>query len=1010
MSSAEMNPVSAAERLDALAASFNTVVRKNHLKISDVCVRSIADPATAFEQRPHFFQRVAHWFVRSVLRRETAFTVSGVGLKVRMYDTPSNVREIRHLFRSALQEVTHLKTPPDKERMLHVLQFALNVDKLACEPPLTETSQKILKNYLMGLQGGEVAPEELEVRDLTVERSFGGTLVDCAWPLAKEGKLQLQNVAMLFSATQEVLTDKERASLVRIIGFVLRQHVKQAKTLGEVAKVWERDLQILKEADIIIPGNNLADGCSSLVNAVETCVEKNTADIPTLARLYVSSHGLLSEMDRERFVASFAVVFRRSLERATNFDQIRDAWKSGMTAISEAGITLPKEEAAACSKDVVERIQPLLEGGQTTQLIELYSVINEALLPQDKTRVTTAICGAFCHDLEGALTLDEMIDLWRSTRSEMQEAGITLGEEAKGAFSVTIRRLEELSHGVDDIPKLHLLFDIFYPSLSEAQQRQFAQTSATIACQTIGDVEGSEEILKAWTTAMRQLRGEKGYIPFIPKDFEPLVTRLENAWNARCLQSLAALKEGADFKTFHRVAGEEAIRLKEMFLGQEEEIHQLTRFCPPQLRDRLDGQLNATMGKALATFYQQIQQKVLSIVLPEIERLKDRESLTAAAVNLRALKTSLRAFSVGAIDDETILRHNEVCLKMIDEALEAIAIKLPPPAPSPQTTTTTHVLSHNVITINGVAQSAMMSAIGMYAAPALIQSFGVAGAVASIGLTVAAPLIITVGSALVAPVGSFIDRQCERLPVAIQKPLKYIWRVGLSAAVLYVGYRAYQGWSTRSVVPVLPQAQLEGAGVPVQQQAALSARVPSPQSLVGGSVASDICLPPAVASASVAGAWTPKIQRQYEAAVAAGTGPQFLDTLQRSLGYGSPSVAPPPLLPSGPKIQAAIPPVLVELSVPPSAPPPVAVAGPSKAGWFTRISNAFIRGRQQMDASSSQIHQGAAALGVGGAGTLQQTVPPMPAPHAVPRSEALGSLKEGQGVVEPIRHKVTKLQ
>ena len=63
-----------------------------------------------------------------------------------------------------------------------------------------------------------------------------------------------------------------------------------------------------------------------------------------------------------------------------------------------------------------------------------------------------------------------------------------------------------------------------------------------------------------------------------------------------------------------------------------------------------------------------------------------------------------------------------------------------------------------------------------------------------------------------------------------------------------------------------------------------------------------------------------------------------------------------------------------------------------------------------MDASSSQIHQGAAALGVGGAGTLQQTVPPMPAPHAVLRSETLGSLKEGQGVVEPIRHKVTKLQ
>lgn len=311
MSVADMDPASAAERLDALATAFNTVVRKDNLKISDVCVRSIADPATAFEKRPHFLKRAAQWFVRSVLRKDTSFIVAGKELKVRMYDTDSNVREIRHLFRSALQTMTYPTTSQEQEKMARILQFALNADMVAKGPSFVESSQKILRDYLMGVRSGDMVVQRLEVRDVSVEKSFGEMLIDCAWPLAKEGKIELLNLAMLLSATQHVLTENERVALVRIVGVVIRQHVKAVRTLRQIVAAWEADLQILHNFGIIADRSRLTDGCSALVNAVEVLVEERDADIPRLERLYASSQELLGEADRKRFEVAIAIAKAR---------------------------------------------------------------------------------------------------------------------------------------------------------------------------------------------------------------------------------------------------------------------------------------------------------------------------------------------------------------------------------------------------------------------------------------------------------------------------------------------------------------------------------------------------------------------------------------------------------------------------------------------------------------------------------------------------------------------------
>ncbi len=758
MSPPGVGSVSAIAQLEALAASYDAVVKEYHLKISDVYVRSIADPKTAFQKPPHILKRLGQWFVRVVLRRKTTFTVSGVPLQVGLYDTSSNVTQIHYLFRSALQSMTRVETPDEKRRMLRIVQFALNADNLGRKMASGETSQQILREFLMGRVSTEGAPLQLEMRAPSSEQTLGQRLIDCVQPLAEDGTLVVDKLATLCTAVRESLSLQEAVQLLDVIVKPLRQ----------------------------------------------------------------------------------------AIEKASTIDEIKGALERGATAVQKVGIEVPR----GCQ-----------------------------------------VCG-----------------------------------------DALIHRLSKIAIVESDIPKLREIVDMIHSFLSKDQQRQLTAIIAKAVCTVVRKDKGVHELLNSWTGVMQQLSHDGMSIAFLPQDFEPLVIEVEKAWREQTRRAMPVVQDIASFEELYRRIDKEAIVLTQFFREQDKAVEHLVRFCPPSVRSRLEDVLHVSMGAALAELYQQIQERILAIVLPEVSHLKDRALLAQAEVTLRSLKAHLALFASEAGSEEKAFRLNQASLRMIDEALSIVKTNLEKQL-VPAKSSTTHVLSHNVITINGVAQSAMMSALAMYAMPSLMQSFGVGGVASTIGLSLASPFIVSIGSAIVSPIGSFLDRQCEKLPESLRTPMKYIWRVGLTTASLYAAYRVYRGWTARTVVPVSEVPRPITAPIPSTTSPTSTASTPLQPA--------DVCPAPGIASEDLGRVWSPDIQRQYNAAVGEGRGRQFLDDLLRQQGHGLTADVPSPAATSVP----LSPPVAV-----PEPPPPLVAKG-----LWTRIQEAFSRGKSVMQAAHREM-------------------------------------------------------
>lgn len=832
----EINPLSALDRLDALASNFNTAMQKSHGKITDLSVRSIADPASAFQKRPRFLVRVARWVARYVFHKEALFTVSGVPLKVRMYDSPSNVREIRHLFRIALQEVNHLTSFSDKERMLRVVQFALHCDQLVPPDRQEESNHMILRKFLIGGVGGEAIQKLVRSKEMSSEATVGQTIVECAQQLNTEHSLRLENLSTLFSVVEEVLTEKQKQDIAIIMADILRQQMDKQKDLGDLIASWEKDSQMLKTSDPIFFSTAISEGGGALVDNVERCVKQGNAELVQLTSFYATIERKLREVDRERLVVQISRLFQKELAHVQDLNGLISFWEKSMANFTEAGVSFSSEDLKNSCDIILQRLKVLL-----------------------------------------------------------QEAG--------------------------DVAKVYTLFSILHTALSPAQARQFAIMTAPLICAEAQKGQTPQEILTLWKEKMVQVKNGGASIPFQAQDFAPIVLGLTRSWKQQCEEAATALRETSDFEAFHRAAEEEASLLKEKMVVLEQAIEELVRACPQQMREQIDRFLEVSMGGSLVGLYQIVQQKLLELVLPSIERLKNREELFSSTVTLHAFKRSLEVFSSQSLMDLSTRRMNETCLTMIEGALDRVEekIRLLPASPPKSEATPIHILSHNVINISSVGQSAMMSALSMYAAPALIRSFGVAGAVATIGLTLAAPTLISVGTSIIAPVGTFIDKQCDRLPSTIKTPMKYLWRIGLTTAALYSAYSAYQRWCTTTVVPVrpsLPSVQNKTEA----QSSALPLTSPQPTAATTE-----------ITSLRENRTRTPDIQQQYEEVVASGI-PQGMKRPVPSPSFSE--VQPPenstkPLLPS------------------------LASQPQESISIWSRIKAAFFRGQEEMRQSRS---------------------------------------------------------
>jgi len=510
-------------------------------------------------------------------------------------------------------------------------------------------------------------------------------------------------------------------------------------------------------------------------------------------------------------------------------------------------------------------------------------------------------------------TADALIELWNQYTKRSSEAEITLSsEDLSDAYNGSLQLIQKMARIDSDIPKIRQFMGAYHHSFLPDQKREASKLAAEFVTAAVQPIQDPLQLLSSLKSEMEKWQKECPDICFVPSDFAAVVQLLAGKWGEICSETVEAFKPCQDFGSFQRIIGEQSGRLKERLLAQENGIREVARACSPEVSERVEGLLKAALAGEVAILYEEIQQKVLSIVLPKLTASKTQEELAVAASQLRLLKVQMQGLSAEMRKSDEMRRHHDACLKMIDESLMAIEGKMRYLPPEVSSTTTTHVLSHNVVNINGLAQTALMSALAWYAAPPLISMLGPVGVVAAACLPIAASSLINVGTSIVAPVGSFIDRQCDKLPEKLRTPMKYVWRTALSAGAIYCAYKTYSNWSTKTITPVAEEGQKAALATTIPQAVSSQAQMPKK---AGPAPLSQI------ASNDVGKVWTSDVEREYQAAVASGKGKEFLDSLQRGLGYQAPEHKPiSQQAPSHPSVPV-LPPSIV--SVPSVVPSPI---------------------------------------------------------------------------------------
>jgi len=128
MSTPQLSPI---DYLDRLEQSFTKIHKSTEL--TDICLRSISKPETAFVKPPSLLGKLWRWLSKTFSSKEQVSSSIEETIRVRLYDNTSNLEGIHTLFQRALKTADS----QDPEKLRRILSFALSLDLV---PQNTEKS------------------------------------------------------------------------------------------------------------------------------------------------------------------------------------------------------------------------------------------------------------------------------------------------------------------------------------------------------------------------------------------------------------------------------------------------------------------------------------------------------------------------------------------------------------------------------------------------------------------------------------------------------------------------------------------------------------------------------------------------------------------------------------------------------------------------------------------------------------------------------------------------------
>lgn len=929
------------EFLDALAKNFERATKgAKGEEITPVFHRSIARPEEAFQGKKTLMAKAREKLSQPKSGEET-FTVGDKTIRVTKGDPQSNLQGIQELFAVVLQ--TELKNPSsDPQKLQRVISFVFR-----CEQLMGGVTKVGFEDFLRrSLETSEsaVSPHERAKVD-----SAHAAVVRCVTTLANEGRADLQKMTRLFVVVQEGFKADQRQQMVHAVCTTFEQHVKKAKDCKEFVSVVRGGIEAMRRAGFTKEEIGPA-AAAALTVMREKRFDAKEIDITDLLALNTHTSAYLDgPQKREIATVTAGVVCTRMSSfqetkkifseweeyiglmptgdksipfRAADFlpivEQLATLWqRTGQktSSFADSQRQLWQSFVKACPENMKREIEGALElvlsmvMAGTMSKEELRAKLGappaeakkpEAVVDQREQKVKEGRA-AFESNVAKADSFTALVTVVREGIETMLRAAFTK-DEIQAALTIATAKMKEFRADGVDIGELLAMNDHACSYLDQAQRREVAQYTAGVVCARMSSLQKPEEIFHTWMTLMKKMpTGEKSIV-FLAPDFGPIVKQLGTLWQG--------------------MSPKEAT---ESFAAEQRKLMTaLADACPPDMRLRLLGMLELTLGMAMAGRKSVETMRVLlgeippatpqlqglidafrtaleqAVAPPMAEEFPLREAakkvLEAVGEFIKALKEIPEPISEGpsrvpsaelqeAVSEEPVaVEQKKVAEEKPETALPvengqiqvgetAHTVTVVPPAAMESPVERQSMIASLT---NSVALGSLSATVFQYGAPVVLASLASGGAVPTAALISAATSLgIRAASPLLAPIGQYIDHQCEKLPGSVQQVAKYGWRMAATSLTVYGAYSAYTSIAGRLFAAAPAPLPIAGEAPAAPMMAETTAEAVAPAAEVAAPIAETVApvvmegaapVVEAVAEKAVASAVT-SVAAQVETAV-----------------------------------------------------------------------------------------------------------------------------------------------
>ncbi len=810
---------SALDFLHALSDNFDKALSKSQEKVSNVFLRSIVTPEAAFLGSSNIAEKMINWALCMLERSKGTIVVEGESI------SKGNLQESLQTIYKLFLKVLSQADSSSSEKLQAIINFVFQFDQLV-RPPSTEGFESVLLTYLRKTPEGVQPP--VDSGESVYER-----IVSCSSSLANAGNVDLQRLVQLFSAIRGKLDKTQAEQMEEAIVRAFTQDMKEASTLGGFVAVVHRGVQALQPLKLV------SQAAPAILERLEG-FELSKEDIPSLRQLYEELCPFLSNDQKREMASMIAKLVCDDAGSCALPEDVFDRWKELMESMPSGDKEIPFVPTDFLP--IVNQLEKQWRSGSKGQDIKAYFQQQQALIQRLKDFCPKALTEHLRGNLELALRCatasERSWGVLQPLLGSVQEANtlerlVTTVHEHIDSIQQQRLAQEEVAHVVPailaqlrqftsmEIAPLCKLYKGLSPFLSDDQKREISLMIVKLVCDGVSSCTTPEKVFERWQELMQPTKGTE--ISFLPTDFTPIVHQVVGYW-------------GRESQT-----GD----IQEYIQRQRTVIQRLQGFCPPDVVGRLRGYLElalllAPVAAQASSTLQALSggasaeaQSPFTLLLHAIEQPDDiPEEVTAIRAEAEKVLAAVREFvrvlqeplppppasgesMVGEVVVAsrallTALNELLAATKEARSAAEAVpqvtepgvqgtmasrtVSELPRAAtPPPERKHQAKVASR----VDTISLCSLTASAVQFAVPAVL-GYVSGGSLADVALSLATPYVAQAASALIAPVGRYLDEQCERLPEGVQSFARWTWRAAATVATVGMAQTAFTYFAGRS--------------------------------------------------------------------------------------------------------------------------------------------------------------------------------------------------------------------